>query len=654
MTNAHKQNSRSVPSPAMRFILFHRNVRVGPIPLSGEGRTVYNFNRPFEELDRISFTLENARKDMDYELCVGDHPITRKPRHYQGALEWESAAHFTNCFGKIYLVLRARQRNAVAWRDIFTGHLFCYPSKLTYAQFQRMMADISDISKGLLFDVISKSQGIFAWSETSMVQEMSGLEEYVVLSQLVAKFETILDRINRLPDTGIEVHHIRQMCYGYERFSQRSVARMAAAGVNPRGSNVKRPFMCEIQRKVISYDTWENRQLACFCEFISSRLTSVINRARQQIAQIEEDREWRKIAPKGQVSLWDLEDRERIENLERSIQACRQLQEKLDSYPERFKFLSGLSPAELDLKPTPRFLRDLFYSHAYTLMTDFINVNGVLFDSSTVQQKLKDTSKLYEYWVYILLYSYLTQRLGLTVDLDRSVFANPRENIFVLNIHSGGYTSFLPPETRFPGTGLRVRLHYEPIFFPDADARQKEARFYRSGLVENRHPLQPDIFLEVITGPEEYPDLEYGLIIDCKYSRRILEHHWDDTGKYLFQLFESVNDRNVTNQLWLFYPGVDTTWKTNFGNIAPEHLIAEQGAVVGELAIAPIADASGQTRNLSRERLFDQLDKSVGGVLRFFLKDRSGNRDYGWGADEFGEDEVEEAAASDEERAEVV
>ncbi|GBC59770.1 hypothetical protein DENIS_0711 [Desulfonema ishimotonii] len=601
----------------MKFIVYRNNRRLPPVELSQAVRSPHTFREVFKELDWIGFELEDARPDAEFTLFIGDNPVRQPPKIYRNTLVWPSDRYFANSFGRIRLRLRIRLRGGEP-QEIFAGDLSCYSSKFTVDQYRKMLADISGIARGLIFDVVSNSCVIFGWGETSMVHEMSGLEEYAALERLILRFEAILDRISQMPDTAIEVRQTRQRCYGYENFSQRAISRMTASGFHPGNPNMPKPFPCEVRKKFISYDTWENRQIAGFCNIISSRLDSVMNSAREQKRKIRETRGWRKMAPRGQVSLWNLEDRPRIEQLDKSVDACHTLRERIDNYPKRFKFLEGLSPAELNLRPTPRFLRDLFYSHAYAVMTDFINSNGVLFDRKAFEHRVKDTAKLYEYWVYLLLYKYLSGRLGLRADHRRTLFP-PRtdeDNIFVLNIESGSTAVF------HTETDLRILLHYEPTFFPLPEARERKSRFYRSGLMENSLSLQPDIIIEAVTGPEKAPVSEYALVIDCKYSAKISGHHWYDVGKYQFQLFESIGHTNIARQLWLFYPGPHEGWKTNFPDPNPEHLISDSGAVAGEVSIAPLPGESGSQ---TVETLFDQLDKSVGAILRALLRS-SGRR----------------------------
>lgn len=593
----------------MRFIIYQSGADLLSCEIDAAKMVRFAFKHPFKELDRIGFAIEEPEPEFEYSLIIGDEPVLKRPMIYRQFLDWGQEAYFTNTFGKIALTLNIRRYTDPEPRQSLIVELFCYPSKLTIFQFKKMLEDISAISRGLIFDVISRAHVSFGNIVPEKIRDMSAMEEHIVIGRLIHRMEPILDRIDRAPDSTIDVINEPRMCFGFERMTSRSMAKLAASGFNPARRHRAMPFRCEIQQKSITYDTWENKQIAAFFRLVSSRLTTIVNKAKAQIHKIYKEREWRKIAPKGKVSLWDLEDGPRVEKLSRAIDSCEALVKRINAYPMRFDFLSNLTSVDLNLTPTPKFLGDRFYSNAYSVISEFISSNGIMFDRGAFDQKLKNTSKLYEYWVYLLFYEYLYTHMDLEVDSETPLFRSQDSvGAYMLNIESGNFAGFEAEN------GFRILLHYEPTFFPEYKAKKMGSRFFRSTLY-GASPLQPDIFIEVQSGPKEQPKLEYGIVIDCKYSSNITQIHWDDVVKYQGQLFESQNMKNVADQLWLIYPGEKPEWKTNYPNVPFEEIVyGGKSSVAGQLSIAPLEQETTDT-----QQYLKQIDHSIGKVLSILL-----------------------------------
>jgi len=571
---------------------------------------VFLLNEALEETDSLSFTIEDYPEHVDFRLHIGDKQLP-DAMNYRQFMEWEKSQYLSNCIGKVQIVLEVRSKDSNIWQAVFLVEVFCYPSKISRQQYKIMLQDISTISRGLLLDIVSKTSSFFGWVATKSVDELSGVEEYLLINQFLSQFEPILERINRDPGNRLTVTNIQSLCYGQENFTPKSLAQMTRSGSDPRKKGYRRPFQCEIQRKERTFDIWENRQISALCNWVADRSSLVASKAQIQIDTIKRDKQWRRLAPKGKISLWDLEDAPRITQLERSIDSCRKIQRRLSLYPKRFVFLEGVSKSKLDLKPTPRFMKDLFYSHAYSVMIEFISNNGLIFDNGILEQKLKDTSKLYEYWIFLLIFFYLKKRLCLSATTE-APFLNPTSNKdrYALNINSGDHIIFLAQN------GFKVAIHYEPTFFTKTEAEKIGSRFIRSTLRGSK-PLVPDIFIEILSGTTESPNLEYGIVIDCKYTSRIMEVHWNDVEKYQSQLFESIGLRNVADQLWIIHPGERPYWQVNVPYGSPEdHVQRPSNTVQGVLSLAPTANETSQG---SLEYLFDQLDDSIGKTIRMFV-----------------------------------
>jgi hypothetical protein len=295
----------------------------------------------FEESTVLGFSIENYLSDAEYRLNIGDIPLLEQ-KIFRKNIEWERNQHLANSFGKIQITLEARKTGTEFWNKILIVEAFSYPSKLTLVQFKRMLQDIAFVCKGLLLDVVSKARSSFGWITSKSIQDLSGIEEHVIINQLLSRLEPIIERINRDPGSCLTASNIKWRCYGHENFTNRSLIQITKNGFDPREKGSARPFQCDIQRKDISFDTWENRQIKAFCKWVAERAALVSNKAQLQIDSITRDKQWRKLAPKGQVSLWDLEDAPRLSVLEKSIRSCRKIQNKLYNYPKLFKFLDGV------------------------------------------------------------------------------------------------------------------------------------------------------------------------------------------------------------------------------------------------------------------------------------------------------------------------
>jgi hypothetical protein len=594
----------------MRFIIHQSGNDLVSEEVSLFDSRLIHLEEALQENDILGFAVEDAPPNTDFRLTIGDVKVS-DPRFYRQSVEWEGSQYLANTFGKIQLILHACERSTEAWRKLLLVEFFCYPSKLTLMQFKRMLGDISEVCKGLLLDVVSKARSSFGWIAARSVEELSGIEEHIIIDQLLQRFEPILERISSDPAVGLSASNIQSLCYGHENFSARSLVQMTRSGLDPRQKGSRRPFVCEIQKKELTFDTWENRQILSFCRWVATRASLVAGKAQMQMDAIIREKQWRKRAPKGVISLWDLEDAPRIAKLERSVESCRRMQRRISLYPQRFSFLTGLWQNNLDLRPTPKFLQDLFYAHAYSAMIEFVSTRGVMFDKGILEQKLKETSKLYEYWSFILLFFYLKDRLGLPTDnSERLLRPQGGRDTYVLTLGSGDSIVFPAPN------GLRIMIHYEPTFFIKAESARLGSRFFRSSL-KGMAPLVPDIYIELLSGPLKTPRLEYGIVIDCKYSPRILESHWADVEKYQSELFESVGNRNVADQLWIIHPGTDPHWEVNVPDRSLDELARMSNAKVqGVLSLTPIKseDARG-----SIEQIFDLIDDSIGRVIRSLL-----------------------------------
>jgi hypothetical protein len=165
--------------------------------------------------------------------------------------------------------------------------------------------------------------------------------------------------------------------------------------------------------------------------------------------------------------------------------------------------------------------------------------------------------------------------------------------------------------------GLRLAMHYEPTFFPKKEAEKIKSRFFRSTF-KGKHPLVPDIYIELLSGSLDSPKLEYGIVMDCKYTAKIKDMQWAGVEKYQSQLYESIGNRNVANQLWIIHPTDEYNWEINVPTDSLEELVRLPNTnIQGKLSLTPLAGSSSEE---SMELIFDKLDDSIGRIIKTLIE----------------------------------
>jgi hypothetical protein len=102
--------------------------------------------------------------------------------------------------------------------------------------------------------------------------------------------------------------------------------------------------------------------------------------------------------------------------------------------------------------------------------------------------------------------------------------------------------------------GRVVSIRYEPWIFPDSAARQNRDSVYRGR--QGDAAWSPDILIEILAAGETEAAaaaVDYAIVVDAKYSRRIRQHHWEQTSKYL-EVRATSDDRQIVKQIWLACP----------------------------------------------------------------------------------------------------
>jgi len=109
------------------------------------------------------------------------------------------------------------------------------------------------------------------------------------------------------------------------------------------------------------------------------------------------------------------------------------------------------------------------------------------------------------------------------------------------------------------GEGRAISVRYEPWVLPAQLARERGDSVYRGRAGDTA--WSPDVLVEVLRdhdAGDRSLDVEYAIVVDAKYSRRIEPRHWAHTDKYL-QIRSTNTDRQAVKQVWLAYPSDEVT-----------------------------------------------------------------------------------------------
>jgi hypothetical protein len=194
---------------------------------------------------------------------------------------------------------------------------------------------------------------------------------------------------------------------------------------------------------------------------------------------------------------------------------------------------------------TPVFENVPAYRRVWHLMAAYLDSASVVLGQDA-SERVKDTWRLYEQWVFFQLAAAF-RHAGTECGAVEGLLHQRSASRFDLDLQRGAAVSFDFPD------GRRVRLRYEPWILDAADARRRDESVYRAG--GGRVAWSPDVLIEVLrAGSGRRGEVEYAAVVDAKYSRRIGERHWDGVEKYL-QIRATADDRPVTRQVWLAFPG---------------------------------------------------------------------------------------------------
>ena len=198
---------------------------------------------------------------------------------------WDEAAHFDGARGRVWVRLASRTRvsrphqaaKMAALRRARAGcraqlPVYVNATKISEDRYNVMVAQLRALAAGLVFDLYSKMFRSLQFAESAgAVSSRSSQMELRLLERLWASLAPALQEVAADPVKQITVRREVRPSWGGERLGQRTVARLAAEGLDPRRPGSPRPFPAYGERFVETPKTLEHGILLGLLRFLERR-----------------------------------------------------------------------------------------------------------------------------------------------------------------------------------------------------------------------------------------------------------------------------------------------------------------------------------------------------------------------------------------------
>ena len=299
---------------------------------------------------------------MEYRVWIGD----RDPEPGDGAMTsrpvgaprgsgvaWDEAAHFDGARGRVWVRLASRTTGSgQPWTPRAQLPIYVLATKLSEERYHVMVAQLRALAAGLVFDLYSKMFRSLQFAESAgSVSSRSSQMELRLLERLWAALAPALLEVAADPVTQISVSRGVRPSWGGERLGQRTVARLAAEGLDPRRPGAPRPFPAHAERFTETPKTLEHGILLGLLRFLEQRAADCTRGVRSHVDGIEADRPLRQRGPAGTKSLYESEDLPRLQRLRASLAKADRLAvaSALPRQPGR-----GAACSRCSVSPAPR------------------------------------------------------------------------------------------------------------------------------------------------------------------------------------------------------------------------------------------------------------------------------------------------------------
>lgn len=528
------------------------------------------------EMQQYGVDIQTPEIDVEYGLWIGDLPASQSTSSdnqssslvavlFSGLQKavWRDAYYFEGCRGRVNVIVRSREVGSERWEDRAVIPCNVNSGKISEEKYRSMLEQLSGLTFGLVFDLISKSyQAAGLGAKCTRQSIRSSSTELRIIEELWPTVAQCLAEIFQSPAFKLENHRALVNCWGSERFDTRSLATFAEFAYSPKDSAVTVPFRASVQRVTESMDTYEHRVIVGFIDLLSSRIEECILNLERHINALYADKSWRDIEVSSGISLYRLEDIPRIEQLKLRLYKAREIASQL-KLVRRYPQFQSVRPQRWTAS-SMIFQNVSAYRRIEQSLVRYRRSSLVVVDDGT-PEKVKATSRLYEQWCYLQIVAAI-RHAGLRCISQSGVLHSVQKYRFNLDIDRGAQVTFLGAQ------GRTLVVRFEPWIMPRTEASHNRDSLYRG--TRSAAAWSPDITLEFMSAPDtanESANVESVVVVDAKYATAIREHHWTGTDKYL-EIRAVRSGKQVVRQHWLACPG-------------DENLVA-QGIVMRDPAIS--------------------------------------------------------------------
>ncbi len=491
------------------------------------------------ELQPIGFAIERRPPEMEYEVAIGDVPLGAGTP-FGPNVYWADEPYLESTRGRVSVSLLGRAAGSGAeWRDCARLDVTVVPTKLSEERCAALEDDIRRVSAGLIFDLVSKMlRGVRYARGLQGIESRSSHVELRGLRDVWRELSGLIERIDADPHLHVGRRVRPRPCTGADVLDPDAAAWLAARGFDPRSRNARWPVTVPTRVLTKTSDTVEHRLMLGFLRLLLAQVGECVEAARRDVDRIEEDREWRHVAIGAGPTLYEEVDLPKIERLREAVRQGGELAAQIRR-AIRLPLFGGLAPqgGEPD---TPVFTHVEPYYRFARAMRGYLASKLVVLETGA-DERLKETSRLYEHWVFLRLGAAF-RAAGLRGDDVEGVVRRLSRHRFVLDLDDDMVVTFRVDQRR------RVRVRYEPWIL-SADAARRRGDLLCRGAGAGP-AWRPDVLIEFIDGS----DVDYAVVVDSKYSRRIQDHHWARVEKYT-RIRTVAGLRQVVRQVWLAHPG---------------------------------------------------------------------------------------------------
>ncbi|HEY3967183.1 MAG TPA: nuclease domain-containing protein [Planctomycetaceae bacterium] len=571
-----------------------------------------------EELDKFAFVLSPAPVNCEHRIFIGDVPLHDLiPSQVDSAgvalgghLFWRDLAYFESARGptKILVESQADDSPTDCWAKVLLAQVYVLPTKLGEERYLNMTGDLSNLSRSLLIDLYGKSD------QTHDVRFAKEGRAYHSCEQELASIEStlghlsvLLSGISERPSSKIVNLRFQQTFWGSERLSPSAISLISRRGAAFITND--RPIVFNSRRNVESFDIAEHRVIRAFLCILLRRARYCATVARDHIRAIVSEQKLRNVRFANKPTLYEMVDMPKIRRLEDAIRkayAGIALATKLAD----LQFLQGVPP-ELVASRDGVFQRSPEYKAVFLLIRRFLLDNAVWYQGDSVSTVTKLTSRLFEQWCFLRIVDAF-RAAGLELREWTDALRDNLRSRFILDFDRGLLFEGKLTET------FRLRFRYEPWILGEESAAIANETLCRGSLTDV--PWSPDIVIECLREDTNGLRTVYGIVLDCKYTKKIKSQHWNATAKYQ-QIRSTGFKQQVIRQLWLVapsdYPEITSEDPAiRFGENGPT--CAANESVQFCLTVAPAVSQQGTGEPL---RICDTFEQFAKGTLRFLQRE---------------------------------